>query len=296
MNIFLEVISLDNIVQRSNYFEYVVGLEGISLRAPATFSFDEIDQIIGKAESVGHGVALNASKIFHEDELDHLRATLMAIKERNIKHIFFSDLAVYMIARELGMNDRLVYNATTYLANSEDVNHYLDLGTSVVISPDLSLREQIEIVNHTKKPSVIFAFGKYAIFHSRRELLTNYFEYRNFDNINLRNNRNLTIVEELRFEHHPIVEDENGTHVFTSKYYCLLKEINLFNKPFNLYLSTNFLTNDQINFLAQTYDDAATNNKKAESFYDELQQVIPGLGEGIRNQKTFLLKKDGGAE
>jgi hypothetical protein len=76
----------------------------------------------------------------------------------------------------------------------------------------------------------------------------------------------------------------------------LLKEINLFNKPFNLYLSTNFLTNDQINFLAQTYDDAATNNKKTESFYDELQQVIPGLGEGIRNQKTFLLKKDGGAE
>ena len=92
------------------------------------------------------------------------------------------------------------------------------------------------------------------------------------------------------------MEDENGTHVFTSKYYCLLKEINLFNKPFNLYLSTNFLTNDQINFLAQTYDDAATNNKKTESFYDELQQVIPGLGEGIRNQKTFLLKKDGGAE
>lgn len=290
MKIFIEINSIDNIQPTITDVEYVVGMKGISLRAPALFTLEELDQIISKAESLNQGVAINASKIIHEDELGEVRNILLALKDRKINHLFFSDLAVYMLANELKLDTKLIYNATTYLTSSSDVNQFLAFVDQVVVSPDLSLDEQIEIIKRAEKSCLLYAFGQYAIFHSKRNLLTNYFTYRHFDTLNPTNNRAFTIVEEKRSDHHRIVEDENGTHVFLAHFYCLLKEITLFEKPFDLYLSTNFLTDDQIKSLLKIYDELLQNSENREKLYNELLVIIPNLGEGIRNQKTYLLK------
>jgi putative protease len=208
--------------------------------------------------------------------------------------MLFSDLAVYMMARNYGLEQKLIYNASTYLTNTEDVNDYLKLGDSLIVSADLSLEEQLRIVSRASKPVIVFAFGKYAIFHSKRELLTNYLKYRKNNKVTVRNNKNYTIVEEFRNEHYPIMEDENGTHVFTPKYYCLLKELPQFlkEKLEGIYLSTNFLKPEQIEKLMSVYSRALLDPSKADELYAELEPSIPDLGEGLRNRKTVLTKEE----
>lgn len=239
-------------------------------------------------------MAINFSRIFHEEDMEELEYNLQEAVKRNVSHLFFSDLGVYVLAREYGLEHKLIYNALTYLTNTEDVNDYLKLGESLIVSADLSLDEQLQIVSRAQKPVIVFAFGKYAIFHSKRELLTNYLKYRQNNSLTVSNNKNFSIIEEFRNEHYPIVEDENGTHVFLPKFYCLLKELPLFplEKLSGIYLGTNFLAPEQIEVLMSVYSRALIDPSKADELYAELEQSIHDLGEGLRNRKTVLTKEE----
>lgn len=53
MKLFLEIYDKNQILPSQNEVEYVVGLKGVSLRAPFEFSWKDIDEFIGLAEKNG---------------------------------------------------------------------------------------------------------------------------------------------------------------------------------------------------------------------------------------------------
>ena len=168
------------------------------------------------------------------------------------------------------------------MTNKYDINEMLKDNNSVVVSTELSLEEMKEIINDTPKELYLHAFGYYPIFHSRRELISNYLIYRNRE-IDLE--ANYDVVEELRKTHYPIEQNENGMIVYLDGAYNLTEELVFFENATAILLSK-FISLEDYQKVLEVY----TNNGN----YQELENLNIVLSKGLLYEQSILLKKEGG--
>lgn len=197
--------------------ELIFGTEFFSTRAAATFSLDEYQEIRNRCNQVGVGMMVLVNRFFVEEELPKLKAHLLYLKELNVDGIYFSDEAVLYYGKELGLTNRLIYQPDTLLTNHLDVNEYLAEGLQrVVLAKEITLAEIKEIAANSDPSCLeLILHGRVVMMHSKRPLLSNYMEFTHQDKL-VKNNPHLMIEEETRHDRMPILEDEQGTHVFSA--------------------------------------------------------------------------------
>lgn len=165
------------LLKKDKVTDIMVGVEELSNGFIFKMSLETLNQYLEKMDTLM--ISLRITRIFHEEELQNLKEKLLKLKWEKIKFIFYSDLGVYEMIKAWGYQNKLVYDANTYMTNADDVNAFLSFNKYVVVSNQIAFSEIEKLLSKVKRPTIIYGFGKSIIFYSKRPLLKNYFLYRN---------------------------------------------------------------------------------------------------------------------
>lgn len=220
-----------NSLELEKYLEYtnsfIIGLENYSVNYYEA-SVDEIKKILEKYPNIELFVSMNKN-IFNAD-LEDLQHKLRILDKLKIKGIMFYDISILSLVNNMHLNIPLVIHQEHMITNYNICNYYAEKGVKYAyLSTDITTDEIIEIRKKTKINLIVFIAGNVIITHSKRKLLTNYYQYlasKEEKNKNLNKLKNGIIVE----------KKVNNNDEQTIKYY--IEETNL---------GTNILTDQILN-------------------------------------------------
>lgn len=255
-------------------------------------SLDEIRQASRFCKAFHKKFYIVMDDFISEDEKMLMYDYLDFIDSIDVDGIFFHDLGVYNAAKSYGMLSKLIYDGKTVLCNSLDSAFLLDQGIdSVMFSRELTFEEVKEIVKNLSGRVNMQIFGHLRMSYSKRNFLSNYFRQIGKD-YDFKGKETLSLVEEQREYKMPIVEDEDGTYIYTDYVFEMFSEISeLKNDLKRGIVDTLFIEDDAL--IAQVLRDykrvSATNGK---FIRDSFLHNHPGnYSSGYLYQKTNISKE-----
>lgn len=215
------------------------------------------------------------------------------LKELNPDGIYFTDLGIISIAREYGLDDRLIYDPDTLMTNSLDALFYLNKGIGVVLARELTLDEVKKILSNTDGKVDMQVFGHLKMSYSKRKFLTNYFSHINKD-VDICGNKHLKLVEENRDYGLLIYEDKYGTRIYTDYILFMYKELlEIKDKINRAIVDDSFIDDD--NLVLDVIRDIKTMSKDNIDFLIlNINTKYPNyrFSDGYLHRKTSLLKEN----
>lgn len=167
MKIILNINKIDEFNIESDY--YLVGLKGFSDNF--SLSLNDLKKYKNKK------IFLSINNNLTNDDTKKLRLILKNIDSYHFEGIFFYDLALMTLKKELGFQTELVFNQTHLVTNYEILNLYQSLGVEMAtLTSELSLDEIKEIKEKTKIKLMFYIYGYNVLAVSKRKLLSFYFE------------------------------------------------------------------------------------------------------------------------
>lgn len=275
--------------KKSGIDRIIVSLPFVSVRPVRVFSKDEMKELVNEAHRLGLEVGLNLLNFMLEEKIDLFEEALIFCKENDIDCIYFSDMGVFQLAKGFDLTCKCIYQPTTLITNSQDANAYVDLGLDrVVVSKEITYHDLMRILKKCKKCEVS-VFGRNVMMHSRRKLLSSYFEFTHLEDKS--DSQNLTLMEENRDERLPIYQDENGTHILSGSTFCLFEEMLDFDCDFRI----DGYGLDEKNVLQAARDILRIMSKEVDprEVMEEYQKNDPALNisHGFMYKKTSLVKE-----
>jgi putative protease len=177
--------------------------------------FSDLDKIITYEKEV----YLLINKMIHETDLEMLEMILNKANNDKITGIVCGDMTVMVMAKKLGLENKIIYQPGTMNTSSFD-NEYFHRKAikGITISKEITLEEITNIFKNKVTEISLIGHGYLDMFYSKRGLLSNYFIYKGVDYNNIKNNDKFRLKEEMRPDSlYPIFEDDGGTHIFRDK-------------------------------------------------------------------------------
>ena len=271
-------------IKHVNYL--VIGCKNLSLNASVCFTLSEIDEICNLVKDTNLKLILNCERLFSNSDLEYVKELFDLGFFNNFEYIMYSDFGLKKFLETLDKNLKFIFKASTYLTNKFDVNLYNELNDYVVLSSEISSSELIELSKGVNKNVIVDIFGQSACFYSRRPLISNYFKYRNIDK-ELSNNYH--VIEELRNDLLPIVENETGTLILEPKHHVLIEEFKfLENIAYGLILMHN-LSMRKCLCVVKAFNDFL-DDLNISKVYETFKENNIEVYKGAYNIKSVLLK------
>ncbi len=231
--------TVENIEELSNSGAdiFIIGNHQFANRLANSFSRAKIKKANELIKALKKEIYINLNLIVHNDDLKGIKIFLQFIKTLNVDGIIFGDLAVYMLAKEIGIINKLIYSPETLNTNYYDPDFWKRKGIKgLTISKEITLKD-IEMIAKNRKIEIsLIGHGHLNMFHSRRPLIENFLKYTKSDYQAYFENRNLRLVEEIRDEAYPIFQDSHGTHIFRAKAMEAFKEVNQLNTILDVFI------------------------------------------------------------
>ena len=258
----------------------VLPLKDYSVEYENYFSLDEIIKI---RSEFNKDIFVVVNRNFFNDDIDNLKDVLIKLDDIGITGIFFYDLAVLELKKELNLKFDLVLNKTFMVTNYKTCDYYYEKGVKYAyLSNEITKDEIFDIKDKSKINPIIMLFGYPTVATSRRKLITNYRDFNNLDS-----KGNLEIIEKVTNDKYMVYEDKYGT---TFRYSKVLNNLEILEelkeKDFSyVVLVEDFIDHDS--FLEVV--DTIYNNKDFSKIYEKF-----GNNTGFLNKKTiYKVKKDG---
>ncbi len=271
----------------------MVGLEGFQSGCDGVFSMDEIRTLKEKCNEKELDVLVMMNRLYFDEELNDVCQAVQELLNEDCR-ILYCDPAVYLCAEAQNKQNQLVYDSSTLMCNSLDVQLMQDLGLDgVVLSREITLEEICTIARKTKGKTIVQAYGYQVMAHSKRHFLRNYMKEINKD-LSLENLRDLTLIETTRTGRMPILEEKDGCRIYTDTVLCALKELKAMKEAGvdEILLDGIFIDRDEYCSCVKAFDDVLS-GKDAALLYAELRNRNEAYGEGYMYTKTNLLKTEG---
>ncbi len=197
----------------------IVPIEQLSHRVNETVSQAHIEPVINQIKAAKKLVWLNMNAIMHPAQLTVLKDVFNVINDMDFDGIVFADLAVAHLALEYNLKKRLIYQPETYVTTAEDLAFWEKEDIlSVCLARELTLSSMQTLSKDKTLPITLVGHGYINMFHSRRPLIENFFKYTNDTPAeDIKQSKQLTLIEEIRDEKYPIIQDDFGTHIFRPK-------------------------------------------------------------------------------
>lgn len=193
----------------------ILYIDKLSVNSSFYMDIDDIDKI----ECGDKELFICMNKLMHNKDIDYLRECLLKVRDKNL-HILFYDMAVYNIARELGIEDKLVIYQDHLNASILSNKFYNRLGIKYsFITSDITMEELLLIKRNVDSKIMFLGYGYLPMFYSRRYLISNYLKY--IDKFDGEKSK-YEIVSDMG-KKYTIAEEENGTTIYTDR------EVNLIN-------------------------------------------------------------------
>lgn len=202
-------------VLKTNVDGVILPIKGLAVNSSQYFSVEDIKNIINLTSKE---VCVSINKIMHNEDLKYLEIVLVALNKLNIRKILFYDLAVMNICKRLGIRKDLVVFQDHLNVSLYSSNFYRNRGIkNIVITNDITIDEINEIGKYNSL--MLICYGYLPIFYSRRYLISSYLDYVKLD----KSNDNYYIKN--REDRYPIIEEENGTTIYSKMPINLINDI-----------------------------------------------------------------------
>ena len=229
MEILIKLIN--NILEYKEADGFVLPLLNFSVDYKNYYSLDDIKKLISETNKK---IFVVINKMIENDEIENLKEVLLELDKLNISGVFFYDLAVLELKKELNLNIDLVWNNTHMVTNYYTSNYYYDKGCKYsYLSNEITIDEIIEFKKNAKAKLIFMLLGYPVVSFSKRKLLTN----SDFD-------KELKIKEPKSLQEYKVIESEFGT---TFKYNKIRNNASCLKELIDNKLDYIYLIEDDIN-------------------------------------------------
>jgi len=205
MKLLVEYSSKENINYDTDGI--ILALEDYSVESIISFSLKEISDI--RKKFYGE-IFVKINKNLMNDDIEPISEILKKLDSIGITGIFFYDLAILQLKKELNLSIDLVWNQTHMVHNYRTCDYYYEHGVKyALLGKEITLDEIIEIIDKSKITSMVEVISKPSVGFSKRRLLTNYYHA-----IDEEYQDKLTVSEKVTDSKYTFLEDNNGTSIF----------------------------------------------------------------------------------
>lgn len=185
--------------------DLILGLKNYSNQSIVEFTIEEIEKL-----SKEHEVFVKLNKSFSNDEIPSLEEVMKKLDKMNIKGVFFYDLALVQIKRDLNLNLDLIWDESHMVNNYKTCNYYYNLGVKyALLSKEITMDEIEEIMKNTTITPMVEVVSIPSIAFSKRKLLTNYYK-----DMNKKVKTKLDIEDKISKQTMEVIEEESGTSFY----------------------------------------------------------------------------------
>lgn len=206
MKLLIEVSSKDNL-----YLEIcdgiILALDNYSVESIVSFSIDEIKKI---KNNTSKEIFVKINKNLMNEDIEKVKEILIELDKIGINGVFFYDLAILELKKELNLKLDLVWNQTHMVNNYKTCDYYYSKGVQyALLGKEITLDEIIEILEKSKITSMVEVVSRPSVAFSKRKLITNYYKDLGKDRSD-----ELIIHEKITDSNYLLREDSNGTSFY----------------------------------------------------------------------------------
>ena len=253
-----------------------------------SFTKDQIIELRKKYESKNIYVVIN--KMIFNCEIEELKKIMIDLNNNKITGIFFYDLSILQLKKELNLEIDLIWSANYMVTNYKTCNYYYDKGVKyALLSNEITKEEILNIKEQTKINLIITLIGYPTVATSRRKLVTNYNKTNNYEET-----KEIIIEEKLTKEKYKVIEDDYGTTFKLNKQLNITSILNeLIEKNFDKFLIlSEGIEKETIKKIELILLDALNKKNITTKSLEEIENYI-GQNTGFLYNKTiYKVKKD----
>ena len=263
---------------------FLFGLKGFST-LEEEITLEELNSFFGKR------VFLSIDKNMFNSDLESLEQVLFSIDNYNISGILFYDLSVLSISKRLGVKTPLIWNQNYLVTNYKTCSFYEKEGVLGAVIPGIiTISEISDICNNTNFDIFVPMFGYQMMALSKRNLVSNYFDY-----INEENDKDINYMIEDD-DMYPIVENSIGSKIYTKDILNGIRYINTLKKCGVKYIILdNFMISDDLFKKVSNYFERAVNCDLSDDelikMEDEIKLILPNSSTLFFDKKTVFKVK-----
>lgn len=282
MELVIKINKLNDIYTLNNADAFLVSNKHFSYRYDESFCINKIRKVNNFCKENNKKLYVLVNKIFKDEELEKLKDFLIKLKKVNVDGIYFADFAVFMICKELNIEDKCVFYHETFLRNSYDILTYHELGIkNIICSKDMNLLDIQKLPKTLKNNLGIICFGYIPLYESERKILDNYIQLNNL-NKSLSKSMNLSLKENARDEKYKVIQQNGTSSIFASDVLCYLDYISQLQEHINTFI------------IDSLFFDCLFINEVSYIFKNKLDmQTLKELNPNITYSDMFLNKRIG---
>ena len=188
----------------------ILALAGYSVESVCSFSLEEIRTI---QKNYSGEVFVKVNRNFFNEDIEGLKEVLKELDAMHVAGVFFYDLAVLQIKRELSLSLPLVWNQTHMVNNYRTCDYYYDHGvTYALLGKEITLEEIDEILDQSKISCMVEVVSRPSVAFSKRKLVSNY-----YSDLGETGSKDLFVQEKVTGDFYHVLEDDYGTCFFLDK-------------------------------------------------------------------------------
>mgnify|MGYP003299712888 CR=1 FL=1 len=186
----------------------ILSLKDYAVQSSKYFTIEEIKSI--KENNPTKEIFVNINKNILNNDIEPIKKVLLELDRLNLTGIFFYDLALLKLKKDLNLKTDLVWSQTHMVNNYKTCNYYHSKGVKyALLGKEITLEEIIEIIKNTTITPMVEVFGYPSVAFSKRKLITNYYK-----DLNKESKEILDVTEKVTNSIYELTEDENGTSFF----------------------------------------------------------------------------------
>ena len=205
MKLLVEYAKKDNL--DLNVDGIILSLKDYAVESTCFYTMDEIKDIIKNSSCE---VFIKLNKNFMNEDIDNLKEVLIELDKLKVAGIFFYDLAVLQLKKELKLDVDLIWNQTHMVNNYKTCDYYYSKGVKyALLGKEITLEEILEIINKSKITTMVEVVSCPSVAFSKRKLVTNYYK-----DLNKEGTLELSVKEKVSDTNYNLVENNDGTSFF----------------------------------------------------------------------------------
>ena len=277
-----EIIDLD-LINYKNLDGFVMPIKGLA-SYNAFFDLNDVQIVSNYCKGKNILLIAKVDKIFMEEEINDLYKSLDYLRTLDIDYYMYTDVAVLSYFSKHNLLNKLIYSSSKLIASFNEAKYYTDQGININPSSEVSLDEIKKICS--LDCVCLTVYGYLDIFYSKRKLIS---LYGNHLNKSLNPKVSYKIIEESRDDENIIIENENGTFIFSSFIYLLYRELAFLNPRFIKINSLNIKKKDLFKII-NIYKDVLNNGVSGEG-YSALLDINGNVDSGFLYKKAGILNE-----
>ena len=211
---------------QSGVDQLIVGEEIFGLRISGYLTDSEIGELVTIAHKNGKQIIVAANAILHNEKIEQARPFLKRMKALKVDKLMVGDTGLIQIMKDPDYYIPYIYDASVLVTSHGQINFWKKYGAvAALVAREVPYVELENLAKNTVIPILNQVYGAQCIHQSKRDLLTNYFNFIGKDSLPFEDRHLFLSAPGQDDTHYSIYQDSHGTHVFANNDLNLIEQL-----------------------------------------------------------------------